>query len=213
MIADRLWVDRRHRLPSPHQPRRRRDCLGELVQIDGSEHAWFEDRSPMCTFLAFVLCRQANTTCLPSSLLTWAACPRTSATGSCEPTARDRHRWKARLPALRSPAWQAGPPPPVSEASAYPQGSPACGLRRGHIAERQEFCRQCPGPAVGKQGPHLRGDPLVFGCAPVGHNLGDRVEPMVLGHLSSTGQKRGAPTSTVPNTDTRRRVRTSLSGR
>ena len=44
MIADGLWKDRRHRLPSPHQPRRRRDCLGELVQIDGSEHAWFEDR-------------------------------------------------------------------------------------------------------------------------------------------------------------------------
>lgn len=37
MIAAGLWVDRRHRLPSPHQPRRRRDCLGELVQIDGSE--------------------------------------------------------------------------------------------------------------------------------------------------------------------------------
>ena len=46
MIADGLWQDRRHRLPSPHQPRRRRDCLGELVQIDGSEHAWFEDRGP-----------------------------------------------------------------------------------------------------------------------------------------------------------------------
>src|SRR6202167_1287003 len=54
MIADGLWVDRRHRLASPHQPRRRRDCLGELVQIDGSEHAWFEDRGPMCTLLAFV---------------------------------------------------------------------------------------------------------------------------------------------------------------
>jgi hypothetical protein len=40
--------------PSPHQPRRRRECLGELVQIDGSEHAWFEDRSGMCTLLAFV---------------------------------------------------------------------------------------------------------------------------------------------------------------
>ena len=38
-------VDRRHRPPSPHQPRRRRECLGELVQIDGSEHAWFEDRA------------------------------------------------------------------------------------------------------------------------------------------------------------------------
>jgi hypothetical protein len=54
MIADGLWQDRRHRLPSPHQPRRRRDCLGELVQIDGSEHAWFEDRGPSCTLLAFV---------------------------------------------------------------------------------------------------------------------------------------------------------------
>ena len=54
MIADGLWTDRRHRLPSPHQPRRRRDCLGELVQIDGSEHAWFEGRGGMCTLLAFV---------------------------------------------------------------------------------------------------------------------------------------------------------------
>ena len=54
MIADGLWMDRRHRLPSPHQPRRRRDCLGELVQIDGSEHAWFEDRGQKCTLLAFV---------------------------------------------------------------------------------------------------------------------------------------------------------------
>ena len=54
MIADGLWQDRRRRLPSPHQPGRRRDCLGELVQIDGSEHAWFEDRGPPCTLLAFV---------------------------------------------------------------------------------------------------------------------------------------------------------------
>ena len=54
MMADGLWVDRRHKLPSPHQPRRRRACLGELVQIDGSEHRWFEDRGEMCTLLAFV---------------------------------------------------------------------------------------------------------------------------------------------------------------
>ncbi len=53
MIVDGLWLDRRHRLPSPHQPRRR-ECLGELVQIDGSEHAWFECRGPVCTLLAFV---------------------------------------------------------------------------------------------------------------------------------------------------------------
>jgi hypothetical protein len=54
MIADGLWVDRRHRLASPHQPRRRRECLGELIQIDGSEHAWFEARGETCTLLAFV---------------------------------------------------------------------------------------------------------------------------------------------------------------
>jgi hypothetical protein len=54
MIADGLWIDRRHRRASPHQPRRRRECLGELVQIDGSEHAWFEDRGERCTLLAFV---------------------------------------------------------------------------------------------------------------------------------------------------------------
>ena len=29
MIADGLGQDRRHRLPSPHQPRRRRDWLGD----------------------------------------------------------------------------------------------------------------------------------------------------------------------------------------
>src|SRR4051812_46059814 len=40
--------------PSLHQPRRRRDRLSELVQIDGSEHAWFKDRGPVCTLLAFV---------------------------------------------------------------------------------------------------------------------------------------------------------------
>src|SRR3978361_1080657 len=54
MIAEGLWIDRRHRLACPHQPRRRRDCLGELVQIDGSEHAWFEIRGGTCTLLAFV---------------------------------------------------------------------------------------------------------------------------------------------------------------
>ena len=54
MMAEEIWTDRRHRLPSPHQPRRRRDCVGELVQIDGCEHAWLENRGPTCTLLAFV---------------------------------------------------------------------------------------------------------------------------------------------------------------
>jgi hypothetical protein len=54
MMTEGLWLDRRHRAPSPHQPRRRRECLGELVRIDGSEYAWFEDRGETCTLLAFV---------------------------------------------------------------------------------------------------------------------------------------------------------------
>jgi len=53
MIADGLWRDR-HQRKSIHQPRRRRDCVGELVQVDGSEQWWFEDRGPQCTLLVFV---------------------------------------------------------------------------------------------------------------------------------------------------------------
>src|SRR5258708_2102233 len=42
MVAEGLWLDRKARLRPVHQPRPRRDCLGELVQLDGSEHWWFE---------------------------------------------------------------------------------------------------------------------------------------------------------------------------
>ena len=38
MIAAGLWLDRKQRLKRVHQPRHRRECVGELVQIDGSEH-------------------------------------------------------------------------------------------------------------------------------------------------------------------------------
>ena len=54
MIADGLWLDRKQRQKRIHQPRSRRDCVGELVQVDGSEHWWFEDRGPQCTLLVFV---------------------------------------------------------------------------------------------------------------------------------------------------------------
>jgi hypothetical protein len=54
MIEDGLWIDRRHRLPSVHQPRNRRERVGELIQIDGSTHHWFENRGDRCTLLAFI---------------------------------------------------------------------------------------------------------------------------------------------------------------
>ncbi|MCP3728790.1 ISNCY family transposase, partial [Paraburkholderia sp. CNPSo 3272] len=54
MMDAGLWVARRQRPPKIYQPRARRTCLGELIQIDGSEHAWFEDRAPQCTLLVYV---------------------------------------------------------------------------------------------------------------------------------------------------------------
>lgn len=49
-----LWIPRKLRSPTIYQPRNRRHCLGELIQIDGSGHAWFEDRGSNCTLLVFI---------------------------------------------------------------------------------------------------------------------------------------------------------------
>jgi transposase len=54
MIQNSLWHTRKDKEKPPHQPRYRRECFGELVQIDGSQHAWFEDRGPKCTLLVYV---------------------------------------------------------------------------------------------------------------------------------------------------------------
>jgi hypothetical protein len=54
MIEAGLWLDRKQRLKRVHQPRHRRECVGELVQVDGCEHWWFEDRGPQCTLLVFI---------------------------------------------------------------------------------------------------------------------------------------------------------------
>jgi hypothetical protein len=54
MIATGLWIPRKDRPPKVYQPRNRRACLGELIQIDGSDHRWFEDRAPACTLLVFI---------------------------------------------------------------------------------------------------------------------------------------------------------------
>lgn len=49
-----LWVPRKQRAARIHQPRYRRPCTGELIQIDGCDHEWFEDRGPACTALVYV---------------------------------------------------------------------------------------------------------------------------------------------------------------
>ena len=53
MLEAGLWRSRKQRRQF-HQPRLRREALGELVQIDGSEHRWFEDRAEPCSLLVFI---------------------------------------------------------------------------------------------------------------------------------------------------------------
>jgi hypothetical protein len=54
MIEAGLWQARTLKRKRPFQLRERRPALGELVQIDGSPHAWFEDRAAHCTLIIFV---------------------------------------------------------------------------------------------------------------------------------------------------------------
>ena len=53
MVEAELWLSRKQRRVF-HQPRLRRESYGELVQIDGSEHRWFENRGEPCTLLVFI---------------------------------------------------------------------------------------------------------------------------------------------------------------
>ena len=65
IVVSREWVRRlqialglarakRRRAQRVHPPRERRPRFGELVQIDGSPHDWFEGRGPRCTLIVFV---------------------------------------------------------------------------------------------------------------------------------------------------------------
>jgi hypothetical protein len=53
MIESHLWVSR-SKNKKLHPPRNRRRCFGELIQIDGSHHDWFEGRSPPCVLMVFI---------------------------------------------------------------------------------------------------------------------------------------------------------------
>lgn len=54
MIEAGVWTPKKRRAQRVHSPRQRRACLGELVQIDGSHHDWFEGRAPKCCLIAFI---------------------------------------------------------------------------------------------------------------------------------------------------------------
>jgi hypothetical protein len=54
MIQAGLWRDHPVRRRRVFQLRERCVAVGELVQIDGSPHAWLEDRGLRCTLIIFV---------------------------------------------------------------------------------------------------------------------------------------------------------------
>lgn len=54
MIGAVLWRAKRVREKRVYQLRERRAGVGELVQIDGSPHAWLEKRGPRLTLIIFV---------------------------------------------------------------------------------------------------------------------------------------------------------------
>jgi transposase len=54
MIQDGLWQSKPRKVARLHSPRERRPRRGELVQIDGSHHDWFEGRAPKCCLIAFI---------------------------------------------------------------------------------------------------------------------------------------------------------------
>lgn len=54
MVEEGLWRERRRKIVRIYQRRQRRLCYGELIQIDGSPHDWFEGRGPRCTLIVFI---------------------------------------------------------------------------------------------------------------------------------------------------------------
>jgi transposase len=54
MIVEELWKPKKARKAQVHPMRERRACWGELVQTDGSDYAWFEERGPRCTLLVMI---------------------------------------------------------------------------------------------------------------------------------------------------------------
>lgn len=53
MAKEGLWKQRKNK-PQHRDWRPRRSCVGELVQLDGSDHDWFEGRGPRCVLLVFI---------------------------------------------------------------------------------------------------------------------------------------------------------------
>ena len=53
LLAAGLWTGQRQAAPQ-HQWRERKACCGEMIQVDGSHHAWLEGRGPRLVLMAYI---------------------------------------------------------------------------------------------------------------------------------------------------------------
>lgn len=54
MMENKIWLSKKIRKIRVFQLRPRRSKEGELIQLDGSDHDWFEGRGPRCTLLSYI---------------------------------------------------------------------------------------------------------------------------------------------------------------
>ena len=54
MIEEGLWKGKKQKAIKLHQSRIRRSQEGELIQVDGSPHDWFEGRRKPCSLLGYI---------------------------------------------------------------------------------------------------------------------------------------------------------------
>jgi len=54
LIQEQLWKAQEKKHVNIHTYRDRRSCTGELIQLDGSPHPWFENRADPCTLIAYI---------------------------------------------------------------------------------------------------------------------------------------------------------------
>lgn len=54
MMKEQLWKAKQRNQVIIHTYRERRPCIGELIQLDGSPHLWFEQRNNPCTLIAYI---------------------------------------------------------------------------------------------------------------------------------------------------------------
>jgi hypothetical protein len=53
LLQEGLWEQRRRRLPH-RRYRERKECFGEMVQMDGSHHDWLEGRGPKLVLMGYI---------------------------------------------------------------------------------------------------------------------------------------------------------------